>query len=67
MALAAALSALAFAAAHNVGPHGERFDGPVFLFRAIAGVYLAIVFQMRGFGVAVGAHTGYDLLVGVLA
>ena len=67
LTLAAALSALAFAAAHNVGPHGEHFAGTVFLFRSVAGLYLAMVFQLRGFGVAVGAHTGYDVLVGVLA
>ena len=28
--------------------------------------YFALLYQLRGFGIAVGAHTGYDLLVGVL-
>jgi membrane protease YdiL (CAAX protease family) len=58
-------SALLFAAAHHVGPHGERMDSYVFFFRTFAGVYFALVYQLRGFGVAVGTHAGYDVLVGV--
>jgi hypothetical protein len=59
-------SALLFSAAHHVGPYGEPFDGYVFLFRALAGLYFALLYQVRGFGIAVGAHVGYDILVGVL-
>src|SRR5262245_26507529 len=65
-ALAALVSSLAFALAHNLGTHGEVFDSSVFLFRTLAGLYFALLFHLRGFGVAVGAHAGYDLLVGVL-
>ena len=65
--LAALASATAFAAAHNIGPYGEPFQPYVFLFRALAGVYFALLYALRGFGIAVGTHAGYDLLVGVLA
>src|SRR5262249_44801266 len=64
--VAAGVSALLFAAAHHAGPHGEKFDGYVFLFRTVAGIYFAFVFQVRGFGISVGAHAGYDVLVGAL-
>jgi membrane protease YdiL (CAAX protease family) len=64
--LAAIASALLFAAAHNIGPHGEEFEGAVFLFRTLAGLYFAALFSLRGFGVTVGAHAGYDVLVGVI-
>ncbi len=64
--LAIVVSALLFSAAHHVGSAGEDFQGYVFLFRFLAGIYFAVIFQRRGFGVAVGAHTGYDLLVGVI-
>jgi membrane protease YdiL (CAAX protease family) len=64
--LAALGSGLLFAAAHHIGPYGEKFDGYVFLFRALAGVYFAVLFKVRGFGVAVGAHAIYDVLVGVI-
>ena len=64
--LAAGATALFFAAAHNMGPHGEAFAGSVFLFRTLAGLYFAALFQLRGFGIAVGAHAGYDVLVGVI-
>jgi Type II CAAX prenyl endopeptidase Rce1-like len=59
-------SSLAFAAAHHIGPYGEPFQPIVFLFRALAGLYFALIYQTRGFGIAVGAHAGYDVIVGVL-
>lgn len=58
-------SALLFAAAHHVGPHGEPMDPFRFLYRATAGMYFALLYWTRGFGVAVGAHAFYDVLVGV--
>jgi hypothetical protein len=63
--IAATLSALAFAAAHHVGKFGEPMQPYVFLFRVLAGLYFAGLFALRGFGIAVGAHVGYDVLVGV--
>jgi membrane protease YdiL (CAAX protease family) len=64
--LAAVASALLFAGAHHVGPAAEPFQAAVFAFRALAGLYFAWLYQIRGFGIAVGAHTGYDVLVGIL-
>jgi membrane protease YdiL (CAAX protease family) len=60
------LSSLAFAAVHHLGPSGEAYQGFVFLFRTLAGLYFAVLYQARGFGVAVGTHAGYDILVGVV-
>jgi hypothetical protein len=62
--VAALISAAAFAAAHHVGPYGEPFQETIFLFRLMAGLYFAGLYQFRGFGIAVGAHACYDLLVG---
>jgi membrane protease YdiL (CAAX protease family) len=66
-AAAALASALLFAAAHNLGPNGEPFDNYVFAFRTLAGIYFTLLYRYRGFGIAVGAHTSYDVLVGTLA
>jgi hypothetical protein len=63
--LAAGAAAAAFAAAHHVGPYGEPVRADYFVFRAAAGLYFTLLFVLRGFGVAVGAHAGYDVLVGV--
>jgi membrane protease YdiL (CAAX protease family) len=63
--LAALASALLFAAAHHIGPHGEPVDGYNFVFRVLAGLYFTLLYQLRGFGVAVGAHACYDVLVGI--
>lgn len=63
--LAAFAAALAFAAAHHIGPYGEPMRTDFFVFRTIAGLYFTFLFVARGFGIAVGAHAGYDVLVGV--
>lgn len=59
-------SALVFALAHHLGAPGESFTWYAFIFRWTAGVFFAWVFLERGFGIAVGTHTAYDLLVGCL-
>jgi hypothetical protein len=63
--LAALASAVLFSAAHHFGPFGEPFDQGVFLFRTLAGLYFTVVFRLRGFGVAAGAHALYDVVVGL--
>lgn len=62
--LAITASSLAFSLAHHAGAPGEAFTWFAFVFRWLAGVFFAWVFVVRGFGVAVGTHTAYDLLVG---
>ncbi|HET6573630.1 MAG TPA: CPBP family intramembrane glutamic endopeptidase [Fimbriiglobus sp.] len=63
--LAGVGAALTFAAAHHIGPGGEEMVPARFLFRTLAGLYFTALYVVRGFGVAVGAHAGYDVLVGV--
>jgi hypothetical protein len=65
VALAASASALLFSAAHHVGPYGQPYSNYLFLFRLIAGLYFAVLFQTRGFGIAVGAHACYNLMVSI--
>jgi hypothetical protein len=60
----AAGAALLFSAAHHAGPYGEPYTAYVFVFRTVAGLYFTVVYQLRGFGVAVGAHAWYDVLAG---
>jgi hypothetical protein len=64
--LAVTASSLLFSLAHHAGTPGEAFTWFAFIFRWLAGVYFAWVFVVRGFGVAVGTHTAYDVLVGWL-
>jgi hypothetical protein len=64
--IAAIGASIAFAAAHHLGPNRDwPIDPVVFGFRAAAGLYFTTLYVARGFGVAVGAHAGYDVLVGV--
>jgi hypothetical protein len=63
--LAAVGSAVVFSAAHHVGPYGQVYSNYLFLFRLLAGLYFALLYQLRGFGIAVGAHSCYNVLVSV--
>ncbi len=45
---------------------GEAFSTPKFIFRMIAGVYFAVLFAVRGFGITAGCHAFYDIIAAVL-
>lgn len=64
--LAILWTSMLFSAAHYIGPAGDSFSLFTFLFRFAAGVFFASVFLTRGFGIVVGCHAAYDLLVGLM-
>lgn len=57
------LSAVVFAAHHHQPFGMEPFDPTRFVFRSLAGIYLAIVFWYRGYGPAAGCHAAYNVLL----
>ncbi|MFW6154021.1 MAG: CPBP family intramembrane glutamic endopeptidase [Planctomycetota bacterium] len=61
VAVAVLTSALAFALYHFTGPAPVAW--PAFAFFALSGTYLAGVYLLRGYGVAVGAHVVYNVVV----
>jgi hypothetical protein len=63
--MAAISTSFVFALAHHIGPTADAFNLFTFSFRAAAGMFFAAVFFLRGFGITVGCHAAYDLLVGV--
>jgi hypothetical protein len=66
MVAAVFVTSVMFSLAHYVGTHGDTFSYFSFIFRMIAGCLFAILFVLRGFGVTVGSHAAYDVLVGVV-
>lgn len=58
------VTAALFGAYHYVGP--EVFAWRTFLFRTMAGVYLGAIFVARGFGITVGVHALYDIVLTLL-
>jgi hypothetical protein len=64
-ALAAVASAILFSTAHHIGPYGQEYSNYLFLFRLLAGLYFALLYQFRGFGVAVGTHACYNVMVSI--
>ncbi|MGI9517162.1 MAG: CPBP family intramembrane glutamic endopeptidase [Pirellulaceae bacterium] len=63
--IAVALTSLLFAAAHYefLNPAGRPFELTGFMVRVVASAFFCMVFLIRGFGVAVGTHVAYDVLV----
>jgi membrane protease YdiL (CAAX protease family) len=57
------VSSLIFSLFHYIGPLGDAFQLSSFLFRFIAGIVLAVLYQWRGFGIAAYTHALYDVLV----
>jgi hypothetical protein len=61
--LAALGSAALFSAAHHLGSQGQPYSNALFLFRLTAGLYFAWLYHTRGFGIAVGTHACYNVMV----
>jgi hypothetical protein len=55
--------ALVFSGAHYVGPLGDAFDPTSFVFRAVLGLTLTLIYATRGFAAAVWTHAVYDIWV----
>ncbi|MCG8556081.1 MAG: CPBP family glutamic-type intramembrane protease [Proteobacteria bacterium] len=62
-AIAAIASSLAFSAMHHVGAAGDPFGWHAFAFRTLAGLFLSLLYGLRGFAVAVYTHAAYDAMV----
>ena len=65
LAAAVIVTSLLFSLAHYVGRFGEPLEWYTFVFRFLAGVFFAVLFVSRGFGIAVGTHALYDIVVGL--
>jgi hypothetical protein len=61
--IAVLASSILFSAAHYIGAAGYSFDWSSFTFRFIAGLFFAVLFIYRGFGITAGTHAFYDILV----
>lgn len=58
---AVVLSAVGFSLYHYWGY--ESFDWRSMVFRTTAGIFFGIIFLFRGFGITVGTHVAYDMLI----
>jgi membrane protease YdiL (CAAX protease family) len=63
--VAAVASAVVFSAAHHVGPYGQEYSNYLFVFRLLAGTYFSLLYEFRGFGIAVGTHACYNVMVSI--
>lgn len=64
--MAVLATSVVFSGAHYIGDAGDQFSSFTFAFRALAGLFFAILFLVRGFGITVGCHAAYDVIVGVV-
>jgi hypothetical protein len=63
---AVVVAAVAFALYHQVRLEGGGMNWPWMLFLTAAGLYFGMLYILRGFGITVGTHALYDVLVLVL-
>ncbi|HPD46426.1 MAG TPA: CPBP family glutamic-type intramembrane protease [Anaerohalosphaeraceae bacterium] len=70
--LAVSISAALFSLHHHFFyvngalQRGDPVSAARFFFRFLAGVYFAVLFAVRGFGIAAGTHAWYDIIAAVL-
>ena len=62
-AVATIVGALLFSAFHYVGPYGDPFQLPSFVFRAVAGLFFSALYLVRGFGITAWTHALYDVFL----
>lgn len=55
--------AVVFSGFHYIGPMADAFQGPSFVFRAVLGLVLTLIYATRGFAAAVWTHALYDVWV----
>ena len=61
--LSVIISSAIFSIFHFFGSYGDTFSFPLFFVRFFAGIFLAMIYIFRGFGIAAYAHSIYDLFV----
>jgi len=61
--IAVIAASLIFSLFHYMGSLGDVFEIKSFLIRFIAGIFLSILYVLRGYGITAYTHTFYDLLV----
>lgn len=57
------IAALVFSGVHYIGLYGDIWTLNSFLFRFLFGLFLNLIYVVRGFGCAAWTHALYDLLV----
>ena len=66
--MAVLVSAGLFGAHHHIdflsglANQSDLFDWTKFIFRTMAGIYFAMLFAIRGFGITAGTHAFYDII-----
>ena len=61
--MTAVIGAVLFSAFHYIGPFGDPWQFPSFMFRFVAGLILTGLYYTRGYGVTVYTHSLYDLWI----
>ena len=61
--LSVIISSAIFSIFHFFGSYGDVFSFPLFFARFFAGIFLAMIYIFRGFGITAYAHSIYDLFV----
>jgi len=61
--LSVLFASFVFSIFHYLGDFGEVFEVKSFLVRFGAGIFLSVLYTLRGYGITAYTHTFYDLIV----
>lgn len=61
--VAIVIASLIFSLFHYLGSLGDTFEIQTFLIRFVAGIFLSLIFVLRGYGITAYTHTLYDFIV----
>jgi len=61
--IAIIVSSFLFAVFHYLGPYAEEFSNYTFVIRYAGGIFLGMIYYLRGIGIAVYTHIFYDLAI----
>tara|TARA_B100001248_G_scaffold219194_1_gene174746 strand:- start:1988 stop:2719 length:732 start_codon:yes stop_codon:yes gene_type:complete len=57
------LASVCFSLFHFIGEFGDFYSFNIFMVRFLAGIFLGILYFLRGFGITAWTHSLYDLIV----
>ena len=57
------LSAIFFSYFHFIGPYGDPLSFSVFIYRFMGGIFLGVLYLLRGFGITAYSHIIYNFII----
>ena len=57
------ISSVIFSLFHFIGEFGDYYSFDIFMYRFLAGIFLGLLYLLRGFGITAWTHAIYDIII----